>query len=111
MEQELQNADVAFHEEKKIRTKEIATAHQTIGALRGELHDTSTRLEEQGAAVKGVVGVTGELRAAKQSLDEQREEMKDMGDLNEEMMGHVEELTTAFRQIDAEKTEGKCCKC
>ena len=48
LEQELRNADVAFQEERKIRTKEIDSAAQlTIGTLRRELHDASTRLDQQ----------------------------------------------------------------
>ena len=58
LEQELRIADVAFTEEKKIRTREIAAAHQTIGALRHDLQDATTRLEEQGAVLQGVVDVT-----------------------------------------------------
>ena len=33
LEQDLRNADVAFQEERKIRTKEIAAAQLTIGTL------------------------------------------------------------------------------
>ena len=54
LEQELRNADVAFQEERKIRTKEIAAAQFTIGTLRRELHDASTRLDQQGVIVQNV---------------------------------------------------------
>ena len=51
LEQDLRNADVASQEERKIRTKEIAAAQLTIGTLRRELRDASTRLDQQGAIV------------------------------------------------------------
>ena len=40
----------------------------------------------------------------------QAAEMREMGDMTDEMLGHVENLTTAFHQIDAEQQKGKCCK-
>ena len=36
----------------------------------------------------------------------QAAEMRQMGDMTDEMLGHVEELTTAFHQIDAEQQKG-----
>ena len=32
--------------------------------------------------------------------------MREMGDMTDEMLGHVENLTTAFHQIDAEQQKG-----
>ena len=60
LEQELRNADLAFQEERKIRTSEIATVQHTIGALQHELRNTTTRLDAQGAIVQDVVGIGGE---------------------------------------------------
>ena len=45
LERELRNADLAFQEERKIRTTEIAAAQHTIGVLQNELHDARTRLD------------------------------------------------------------------
>ena len=42
LQQELQNADWAFQEERKIRTSEIEAAQHTIGALQHELRNTTT---------------------------------------------------------------------
>ena len=106
LEQDLRNADVAFQEERKIRTKEIAAAQLTIGTLRRELHDASTRLDQQGAIVQNVAGIGGELREARKDMALQAAEMRQMGDVTDEVLGHVEELTTAFHQIDAEQKKG-----
>ena len=51
LEQELRNADLAFQEERKIRTTEIAAAQHTIGALQYELRNATTRLDAQGVIV------------------------------------------------------------
>ena len=51
LERELRNADLAFQEERKIRTTEIATAQHIIGVLQNELHDARTRLDAQGVIV------------------------------------------------------------
>ena len=42
LEHELRNADLAFQEERKIRTTEIAAAQHTIGALQHELRNANT---------------------------------------------------------------------
>ena len=65
-------------------------------------------LEAQGVIVQDVAGIGGEFRAAKKGMELQMAEMRQMKNMTDEMMGHVEELTTAFRQIDAEqnRTEG-----
>ena len=97
---------MAFQEERKIRTKEIAAAQLTIGTLRRELHDASTRLDQQGVIVQNVAGIGGELREARKDMALQAAEMRQMGDMTDEMLGHVEELTTAFHQIDAEQQRG-----
>ena len=76
LEQELRNADVAFQEERKIRTKEIAAAHLTIGTLRRELHDTSTRLDQQDVIVQNVAGIGGEMREARKDMALQTAEMR-----------------------------------
>ena len=36
----------------------------------------------------------------------QAAKMREMGDMTDEMMGHVENLTTVFHQIDAEQQKG-----
>ena len=68
LEQELRNADLAFQEERKIRTTEIAAAQHTIGVLQNELHDARTRLDAQGVIVQDVAGIGGELREAKKDM-------------------------------------------
>ena len=40
----------------------------------------------------------------------QAAEMREMGDMTDEMLGHVENLTTIFHQIDAEQLKRECCK-
>ena len=106
LEQELRNANLAFQEERKIRTREIAAAQHTIGALQHELRDANTRLNAQGVIVQDVVGIGGELCEARKDMALQAAEMREMGDMTDEMMGHVEELFTAFHQIDAEQNRG-----
>ena len=68
LEQELRNADLAFQEERKIRTAEIAAAQQTIGVLQNELHDARASLDAQGVIVQDVEGIGGELREAKKDM-------------------------------------------
>ena len=68
LEQELRNADLAFQEERKIRTTEIAAMQQTIGVLQNELHDARTSLDAQGVIVQDVAGIGGELREAKKDI-------------------------------------------
>ena len=106
MELELRNADLAFQEERKIRTTEIAVAQHTIGALQHEVRNANTRLDAQGMIVQDVAGIGGELREARKDMALQAAEMREMGDMTDEMMGHVENLTTAFHQIDAEQNRG-----
>ena len=106
LEQELRNADLAFQEERKIRTAEIAAAQQTIGVLQNELHDARASLDAQGVIVQDVAGIGGELREAKKDMALQAAEMREMGDMTDEMLGHVENLTTAFHQIDTEQKRG-----
>ena len=68
LERELRNADLAFQEERKIRTTEIAAAQHTIGVLQNELHDARTRLDAQGVIVQDVAEIGGELREAKKDM-------------------------------------------
>ena len=44
-------ADLAFQEERKVHTKEIAAAQHTIGALQHELRNANTHLDAQGVIV------------------------------------------------------------
>ena len=106
LERELRNADLAFQEERKICTTEIAAAEHTIGVLQNELHDARTHLDAQGVIVQDVAGIGGELREAKKDMALQAAEMREMGNMTDEMLGHVENLTTAFHQIDAEQKRG-----
>ena len=106
LEQELRNADLAFQEERKILTTEIAAAQHTIGVLQHELRNTTTRLDTQGAIVQDVAGIGGELHEARKDMALQATEMREIGDITNEMMGHVENLTTAFHQIDAKQQKG-----
>ena len=106
LERELRNPDLAFQEERKIRTTEIATVQHTIGVLQNKLHDARTRLDAQGVIVQDVAGIGGKLREAKKDMALQATKMREMGDMTDEMLGHVENLTTAFHQIDAEQKRG-----
>ena len=106
LEHELRNADLAFQQERKIHMTEIAAAQHTIGALQNELHDARTRLDAQGVIVQDVAEIGGELREARKDMALQAAEMREMGDMTDEMLGHVENLTTAFHQIDAEQKRG-----
>ena len=106
LEHELRNADLAFEQERKIRMTEIAAAQRTIGALQNELHDARTRLDAQGVIAQDVAGIGGELREARKDMALKAAEMREMGDMTDEMLGHVENLTTAFHQIDAEQKRG-----
>ena len=74
--------------------------------LQNELHDARTRLDAQGVIVRDVAGIGGKLREAKKDIALQAAEMREMGDMTDEMLGHVENLTTAFHQIDAEQKRG-----
>ena len=56
--------------------------------------------------MQNVAGIGGELREAKKDMELQMAEMKEMGNVTDEMMGHVEELTIAFHHIDAEQNRG-----
>ena len=74
--------------------------------LQTELHDARACLDAQGVIVQDVAGIGGELREAKKDMALQAAEMREMGDMTDEMLGHVENLTTAFHQIDAEQKRG-----
>ena len=97
---------MAFQEERKIRTTEIAAAQHTIGVRQHELRNTTTRLDTQGAIVQDVAGIGGELLEARKDMALQAAEMREMGDMIDEMLGHVKNLTTTFHQIDAEQQKG-----
>ena len=103
MEHELRNADLAFQEERKIHTTEIAAAQHTIGVLQHELRNANTRLDAQGVIVQDVTGIGGELCEARKDMALQAAKMREMGDMTDEMLGHVENLTTIFHQIDAKQ--------
>ena len=94
---------MAFQEERTIRTTEIAAAQQTIGVLQSELHDARACLDAQGVIVQDVAGIGGELREAKKDMALQAAEMREMGDMTDEMLDHVENLTTVFHQIDTKQ--------
>ena len=74
--------------------------------LQNELHDARACLDAQGVIIQDVAGIGGELREAKKDMALQAAEMREMGDMTDEMLGHVENLTTAFHQIDAEQKKG-----
>ena len=97
---------MAFQEERKIHTKETVAAQHTIGALQHELRNANTRLDAQGVIVQDVVGIGGELREVRKDMESQMAEMREMENMTDEMLGHVEELTTAFHQIDAKQNRG-----
>ena len=56
--------------------------------------------------MQDVAVIGGELCEARKDMALQAVEMREMGDMTNEMMGHVENLTTAFHQIDAEQNRG-----
>ena len=56
--------------------------------------------------MQDVAGIGGELREAKKDMELQMAEMREMENMTDEMMEHVEELTTAFHQIDAKQNRG-----
>ena len=78
----------------------------TIGALQHELRNAKTRLDAQGVIVQDVARIGGELREAREDMALQAAEMRKMGDMIDEMLGHVENLTTVFHQIDAKQKRG-----
>ena len=104
--EELQNADLEFQEERKIRTRGIAAAQHTIRAQQHELQNANMRLDVQGVIVQDVAGIGGELREAREDMESQMAEMREMENMTAEMSGHVENLTTAFHQMDAEQNGG-----
>ena len=93
---------MAFQEERKIRTTKIAAVQHTIGALQHELRNANTRLDAQGVIVQDVAGIGAELQEARKDMESQMAEMREMENMTDEKLGHVENLTTAFHQIDAE---------
>ena len=97
---------MAFQEEKKIRATEIAVAQHTIGALQHELKNANTRLDVQGVIVQDVTGIGGELHEVRKDMALQAAEMREMGDMTDEMLGHVENLITVFHLIDLEQQKG-----
>ena len=103
VEEELRNANVAFQEERATRMQEVAAAQQTIGELRQELQSTSARVLQQGTVVDNVAGLGTELRQAKETMELQRIEMQQLGDVADDMIDQVGDLTDAFHQIDAER--------
>ena len=103
MEQELCNANAAFQEERTARMNEMAAARQTIGELRHDLHDANTRILQQGTVVEGVADLGEELREARQKIEIQSAEMKQLENVADDMIDQVGDLTDAFHQIDAER--------
>ena len=60
--------------------------------------------------VRDVAGIGGELREARKDMALQAAERREMGDMTDEMMGHVEESDYCFSS-DRCKTESReCCK-
>ena len=60
--------------------------------------------------MQDVAGIGGELHEARKDMAFQAAEMREMGDMTDEMLGHVENLTTVFHQIDAQQAKRECCK-
>ena len=96
----MQNADTAFRNEKAERERLEAAAHADIGALRQELQSTKTKVERQEETVRNVAGMGTDIQAARQEMEEQRLEMKEIGDVADGVMGHVENLSVVFKKID-----------
>ena len=53
--------------------------------------------------MQDVAGIGGELREARKDMALQAAKMREMGDMIDEILGHVENLIIAFHQIDAEQ--------
>ena len=100
LEKELQNADTAFRNEKAERERLEAAAHADIGALRQELQSTKSQVERQEEVMANVAGMGQEMQTAKQDMEDQRLEMQKIGDVADDVMGHVEHLTATFNRID-----------
>ena len=83
MEQELRNADLAFQEERKIHTIEIAAVQHTIGARQYELRNANTRLDAQSFIIQDIAGIGGELREARKDMALQAAEMREMDDMTD----------------------------
>ena len=101
LETELQNADKAFRGEKAQREQLGADAHAEITALRQELLATKTKVEKQDTVMKNVTDMGLEMQTARQEMVEQRKEMQEIGEVADGVMEHVEELSVAFKEIDA----------
>ena len=56
--------------------------------------------------MQDVAGIGGELHEARKDMALQAAEMREMSDMTDEMLGHVENLTTVFHQIDVEQNRG-----
>ena len=61
LEQELQNADVAFCQEKAAREKAVNDAQTTIRFLHNELESTTTKVQRQEEIMDDVVGFGHEM--------------------------------------------------
>ena len=86
LKKELQNANIAFRNEKAERERLEAAAHADIGALRQELQSTKSQVERQEEVMANVAGMG--------------QEMQKIGDVADDVMGHVENLTATFHEID-----------
>ena len=56
--------------------------------------------------VQDVARIGGELHETRKDMTLQAAEMREMGGMTDEMMEHVENLTTVFHQIDVEQHRG-----
>ena len=65
LEKELQNADIAFRQERAAREKAVADAQATIGVLRNEFQSTTTKVERQEGIMQDVAGMGSEMQTAK----------------------------------------------
>ena len=104
VENEKHNTDRAFREEQRNQARDTAAANQKIVTLQMELNDANTKINAQGAVVQNVAGLGSDLREAQQRMATQTAEMRNLGNVTDEMIEQVGELTDAFHQIDAERT-------
>ena len=104
VENELRNANSAFREEQGNRARDTAAANQKITALQMELNKANTKINAQGAVVQNVAGLGSDLREAQHRMATQTAEMRNLGNVTDEMIEQVGELTDAFHQSDAERT-------
>ena len=110
LREELQQmrAKITKAEERASTAQKIADSaeQRTDAALQMELNEANININEKGAVVQGVAGLETDFRMAQQSMAVQTTEMRNLGNVNDEMMEQVGELTDVFHQIDEGMKQG-----